>query len=145
MQQLSDLRGLPHVYMFVCVLWVDTNVSSVITAADITQLSQCHTHCSRLKSRSHAVAEKEKELTFFFFVKTGLWEKGVWCISKKRKRQVLSSETLSWVLPLFHNNRANCFQLLIYGFRFLLLQQYRYNLDTTCCILKTKLLSRFYF
>lgn len=69
MQQMSDLRGLPHVFMFVCVLWADADVSA---AADITQLSQRHTHCSRHHGRLHAFAEKENELTFF---KTGPWGK----------------------------------------------------------------------
>lgn len=66
---MSSLRVLPHVYMFVCVLWVDTDVGSVIAAADITQLSQCHTGCSRLTSRSHAFVEKERVNIWVVFFK----------------------------------------------------------------------------
>ena len=57
---MSDLRGLPHVYMFVCVPRVDADVGGVIAAADITQLSQRHTRCSRLNGRSRVCQKGER-------------------------------------------------------------------------------------
>lgn len=55
---MSDLGLKVCVYMFVCVLRADADVSGFITAADETQLPRCHTRCSRLSCRSHEFAEK---------------------------------------------------------------------------------------
>lgn len=69
-QQMSDLRGLPQVYTFVCVPRVDADVDGVIAAADVTQLSQCHTRICKLQ-----FAEKEKGLLKKIIKLRGLWGK----------------------------------------------------------------------